>query len=625
MNNKKRSSGRSSGLTALLLVLALGLAQLPLWISPPPAEAWQIMPFSTGLQNGSFEDTPGFNTTGIPQSMITNGNANAGRNWAQWDQTLIPGWSTTASDYRIEIWHGPFTPNVPGGIAFSASDGTQFAEINGTQVATLYQDIATTSGSLYRWSIDHRGRRGIDTANLRLGAPSDPTGGAIQYAPNSPVSTTMASGNADWTTYAAFYTATSTTTRFALEAVGESGGDPRMGNMVDNATWTLIANPTEQTIWEGDALHDSLTTFDSLIDWVDNSWGLMAEPTDPLFDPTALLPGIHEVPVTIIDSGGNTVGHITSIVNVLAANEPPIANDDAFHTAINTPVSGNVLTNDIGVLLQIVTPSVVSANGVTVTIDAAGNFTYTPPTGWTGSDTFDYTVRQDDGQQATATVTITVDPLPQAQDDSLSTNANTAVSGSVLTNDSGMGIANNPVIIRSLPTNGNVGFNYLNGSFVYTPHPNFSGWDSFTYEITDRNGQTSIATVSILVKPVAVNDSNSTKVDTPVSGSVLANDLGSSLSILSFTQPSNGTVVMNTDGTYTYTPKPGFVGTDTFSYAIVDGTGTTATATVTITVLSPIPPTGDAEAWNLLALLVLLLGSGGLLLWRRKRPGHNSV
>lgn len=96
------------------------------------------------------------------------------------------------------------------------------------------------------------------------------------------------------------------------------------------------------------------------------------------------------------------------------------------------------------------------------------------------------------------------------------------------------------------------------------------------------------------VDPVAAYDSVTTAYQTAVKVSVLANDSdpdGDTLSIQSFTQPSGGTVTANSDGTLTYSPNAGFVGSDTFNYTVSDGRGGTALGVVNLTVLPSDPET----------------------------------
>ena len=133
-------------------------------------------------------------------------------------------------------------------------------------------------------------------------------------------------------------------------------------------------------------------------------------------------------------------------------------------------------------------------------------------------------------------------------------------------------------------------------AFTYVPNPDFNGVDSFTYTITDTDGTTSTATVEITVNsvddsPLAQDDSYSVDEDgtltVVVGDGVLGNDSlggdGGTLEVSASTPPSNGTLTINADGSFTYVPNPDFNGVDSFTYTITDTDGTTSTATVEIT------------------------------------------
>jgi hypothetical protein len=123
---------------------------------------------------------------------------------------------------------------------------------------------------------------------------------------------------------------------------------------------------------------------------------------------------------------------------------------------------------------------------------------------------------------------------------------------------------------------------------------NFFGADGFTYSIGDGNGGTDGATVTITINavndpPTANDDVAVTDEDTAVTIDVLANDSdvdGDALTIASASDPANGSVVINADGTITYTPDVNFFGADAFTYSIGDGNGGIDSATVSITVIS---------------------------------------
>ena len=99
------------------------------------------------------------------------------------------------------------------------------------------------------------------------------------------------------------------------------------------------------------------------------------------------------------------------------------------------------------------------------------------------------------------------------------------------------------------------------GTYTYTPNPNFNGTDSFTFTANDGTADSNTATVTITVNPVndapvAQNGSASDNEDTPISGTLVATDVDNpTLTYALGRQAANGTVVVNPDGTYTYTPN----------------------------------------------------------------------
>lgn len=112
----------------------------------------------------------------------------------------------------------------------------------------------------------------------------------------------------------------------------------------------------------------------------------------------------------------------------------------------------------------------------------------------------------------------------------------------------------------------------VNGAFVATGTPNEIGSPGRIVNTAPVANDDSVTTTDLqaVVIPVLANDSDP--------------DAGDTLAIASFTQTTSGSLVQNADNTFTYTPTPGFVGTDTFTYTIRDGGNLTATATVTLTV-----------------------------------------
>jgi uncharacterized repeat protein (TIGR01451 family) len=273
----------------------------------------------------------------------------------------------------------------------------------------------------------------------------------------------------------------------------------------------------------------------------------------------------------------------------------PNAVDDIETTAQNTAVNGNAATNDAYPTGSVFTQTSNPQNG-TVTFNPDGTYTYTPAPNFTGVDTFDYQVCEpapNDTLCATATVTITVNPgTVAANPDTTTTPYATPVTTNVIANDTSTGAPLDPasVTITTDPTHGTVTCD-ATGACTYTPDVGFSGSDTYVYQVCDQSTPTPVcaqATVTVVVGPNALDDSTTTAQNTPVNGSAATNDIypaGSTFE--STTLPAHGTVTMNPDGSYTYTPDPGFSGTDSFDYQVCEAAPNEtlcATATVTITI-----------------------------------------
>jgi large repetitive protein len=306
--------------------------------------------------------------------------------------------------------------------------------------------------------------------------------------------------------------------------------------------------------------------------------------------------GVYPVTVTASDGKGGTV---STTFNWTVGNPPPVATNDTATTNEDTPVTIPVLANDTDPDGDPLTVTIASAPNGTVVINANGTVTYTPNPNFNGTDTITYTISDGNGGTSTATVTIAVAPVndpPVARPDTAVTNEDTPVRIPVLSNDTDVDGNSLTVTAVSAP-NGTVTIN-PDGTISYAPNPNFNGTDTITYTISDGQGGTSTTTVTVTVNPVndppvAVNDNATTPEDVPVTIAVLSNDTdvdGDRLTVTGATA-TNGTVVVNPDGTVTFTPNANFNGTAIVTYTISDGKGGTSTATATITV-SPVndPP-----------------------------------
>ncbi|MCH2033632.1 MAG: SprB repeat-containing protein, partial [Tenacibaculum sp.] len=331
------------------------------------------------FENGGFEDT----SVPVTTFRIV-------------DENQIAGWETTAADNRIEIWRSGFN-GVP------SSEGNQFAELNANLVSSLYQEFCTREGDIINWSVDHRGRSGVDVAEVRIGGTLSTT----------TVVETMSDGTSGWGSYSGSYTVPpgQTTTIIAFEAVSTASGSRSIGNFIDNVSMTVnqvgctpfeivIPNPPAVThtavptaCYDGTNGQIAITANTGSGDYnfsIDNgaTWQVPSPTTATSYTFTGLAPGTYTV---LVRDG---LGCVST----------------ASTETINTQLLGTVAS----------TPVTCNDGSVTVTASGGdGNYEYSVvPTGnatsfQTGnvfaiSTSGDYDVTIRDGLTCTYTETITV-------------------------------------------------------------------------------------------------------------------------------------------------------------------------------------------------------------------------
>jgi Ca2+-binding RTX toxin-like protein len=320
---------------------------------------------------------------------------------------------------------------------------------------------------------------------------------------------------------------------------------------------------------------------------------------------------------TVSDGNGGT-DTVTVDVTVNAVNDAPSVNtsagsveEDSMLTFTSDMLDVADIDNAAGELL--ITLEVLPSNGVlyhdgvalsindTVThqdiID--GLVTFEPDENYNGTDSFDYSVFDGEntisGQSFALTVSA-VNDAPVGTGDTVTTDEDTPIVIDVLNNDSDVDL--DDLDVQSV-TNGTHGTVVINpdDTVTYTPDENWNGSDSFTYTVSDGNGETDIVTVDVTVdavndNPVAADDAFTGDEDTQIIGNVL-NDDGidsdvdlDTLNVVAetITTAQGGTVVILANGDFTYTPVTDFYGSDSFEYTLEDGNGGSDTGTVSLTV-----------------------------------------
>lgn len=298
----------------------------------------------------------------------------------------------------------------------------------------------------------------------------------------------------------------------------------------------------------------------------------------------------------LIDVDGDTDDATVSIT-ISSVNDTPIANNDVVSTSQDVDIDISILANDTGLGDGVNSLTVTStpANGST-TINGDNTITYSPNTGYTGNNSFSYEVCDNDGQCASALVTITIDnqdDQPDAVEDNVSVDEDDQVTISVLANDLDLYDGGLIVTITSDPANGNSIVN-IDNTITYTPVANYYGSDVLTYQVCDGDGDCSSANVNITVNSVndivdAVDDLFSVNEDASLNENVLTNDLnlgdgGIETSIVA--NVTHGSLSLSSNGTFTYTPDANYYGFDSFTYKLTDANNDTDNATVTLTVNS---------------------------------------
>nr|HPH00857.1 Ig-like domain-containing protein [Tenuifilaceae bacterium] len=315
------------------------------------------------------------------------------------------------------------------------------------------------------------------------------------------------------------------------------------------------------------------------------------------FTPEANFTGTITFRYTVTDVDGDFDDAQVTIHVKAGQNIVPYAVPDNATTLVNKPAVVNVLANDTGLddgfgsLTVFEQPKFGS-----VVVNSNRTVTYTPSYMFIGVETFRYMVTDVDGDYAIGTVTITViekpNSIPVANDDLRGCSFETPVVVDVLVNDTGLEDVPLTLTISELPTIGSTVVN-PNNTITFTPPAAFTGIATFRYTVTDSDGDSDDALVTIRVKegenyvPHSNDDAASTIINTNVDINVLANDTGLDDGferLIIFEMPSFGTVTVNENRTVTYTPSYMFLGTDTFRYWVEDVDGDYSIATVTVEV-----------------------------------------
>ncbi|MGH7927982.1 MAG: tandem-95 repeat protein, partial [Candidatus Binatia bacterium] len=323
---------------------------------------------------------------------------------------------------------------------------------------------------------------------------------------------------------------------------------------------------------------------------------------------------------TFKTSDGGVDSNVATIsISVSGVDDPAVAVNDFYYTDNDTALSlgaPGVLGNDNdldepGNLTAVLLTG--PTNAANFSLNPDGSFTYIPNTNFVGTDSFAYTINDGANDSNAATVNIAViqpSNPPVAINDFYNTERNTPLNiplTGVIANDNDIDTPRTSLIAAIIngPTSAASFTLHPDGSFDYVPQTNFTGNDSFTYQVNDGISQSNTAMVVIAVLasnslPVAQNDTESTSEDAarsvPTPG-VLANDSldpsATSTAILVSGPKRAFSFTLNDDGSFAYIPAPDFSGFDSFTYRVFDGAkyGNVAMVNVEVVAVNDSPDT----------------------------------
>ncbi len=441
----------------------------------------------------------------------------------------------------------------------------------------------------------------VDDDTLTITSTAQPSNGTavisneqIVYTPNQgfvgsdSFTYTISDGNGHNATATVYVLVTSTT---------NNGNNVAPIAQDDNATSDGSAVTIDVLSDDTDADSDTLTIAD--IGQPSNGTAAISN-GQVVYTPNQGFVGSDSFTYTISDGNGHNA---TATVYVLVTsttntgnNVAPIAQDDSASTS-SSAVTIDVLNNDSDADNDTLTVTGMTQPDNGAATMSNGDIVYTPNQDFTGTDTFTYTISDNNGHTTTANVAVDVTATPENNNVAPIANADNAttsegsVTVDVLYNDTDADGDTLTITNTNQPAHGQASI--VNGQILYTPNQGFVGLDSFTYIISDGHDHTSSSVVSITVEGSSATENQAPDVNDDYMGLVAANETmtihpltndsdpdGDTLQIISVGTTPNGSAVVSGDGAITFTPANNYCGNVQFDYTVTDGHGHTKTATV---------------------------------------------
>lgn len=518
----------------------------------------------------------------VPDTQATNSSQPLVFSWYFGNGIFIidPPAGEEGLEVTLEIDDGTLTLGSLDGLAFDVGDGEN--DVTMTFTGLLDDVNRALEGMFYVPSSAYLGTATLDIAVTDLGEAWDNgtelTEAAVEIEVGGPSIEVPGNQWTDEDTALEFSISESNAITVANEA--GSSADLEVTLSASNGTLTL-AQTTGLTFTQGTGTDDPILAFSgSAADINDALDGLTFTPTEDFLGEANLF-------ISAAEAEGELDQTAYAGVLIVVGGEI-VALDDEAETILDQPITIDVLANDISSVDGELTINIITSptNG-TITVED-GKVIYTPAEGWYGSESFSYSITDEEDNTDVASVEVTVVEL-QAVPDEVEVEMNEPLTIDVLDNDIGTGIS---IVSVTQPSFGTAEID--GGNIVFTPNEDFQGVDVIGYAVGDSEGHTSWTTASVFVfdpqapEPEVEADDDEVVVakNTPLTINVLDND-ENYVGEPEITQnASHGFAEVDENGNIVYEPGENYTGPDSFEYEIWDGDIGYDTAVVFVTVQS---------------------------------------
>ncbi len=634
--------------TALLIIISLN-------VTAQTADCSCVNSSSNLITNGSFENgTTGWNTSGGSLTTGTGyvmcGSQNGFLNWSSGSAKL---WQLVAGQegntYTFKAYAGTHTPGISCSPKVSLIFLNSSGSVIGTPItATVTKDVDVTGSNLTLYTLTATAPAGTSTVRPEVSINCNvlKLDALCLTVTTPPVDCSCVNSSSNILTNPSFENGTTGWT-----AVNGSFSTGTGYEMCGSANGFLYASTGTALVYQDKAvLAGSLVTFKgysgthtpgiscspklsliylnsagSIISRLDASVTKDVDATGPSLAQYTLSGIAPSGTVTVRVQGSIGCDYLKVDAFCLTISPAPYStNPDLNTTFVNVTVPGNVSTNDnvpAGTTYGITPTLLLSPAGSaqTLTMNSKGMYSFTADK--PGVYTYDVPVCVP-GQTAPCPNTKLVITVlnansnansPVANADVATTNLNTAVTLKTLANDAAgnatTSLVPSSVIVTVAPKNGTTMVSST-GDITYTPTTGFSGRDTLTYQVCDNQSPAKCATAIqiITVNPAgtpnstaAADDYKITSINTPATGNVKTNDSDAegntqTVTAQTTTVAGKGTLVLATDGSYTFTPVTGFTGPVDFPYTTCDNGTLSACASATLHILvRPVAPSTNPD------------------------------